>query len=350
MTVHDVSRGTRPPTGFQLGGQRIVPPVILAPMAGVSDSAFRATCMTSGCPLAFTEVVSAAGLVYNSGRTRYLLECADDEHPVVAHLYGHDPRIMAEAAETIASLDRFAGIDVNCGCPVRRITARGSGVALMREPELVGDIVRAVRSAVDLPVTVKTRLGIAIGDGLVGPLAAAVERAGADALIVHARYAEQHHRGDADWDALAALKRERDIRVVGNGGIDCAADAPRMLAATGVDAVMVGRAAWGRPWFFRDAAARMQGAAVPEPPTWEQRQRIMEAHFQRLLALREKEHLFRKSPPRPPPESASLAFRPHLLKYLSGSPAAGMVRRSLNDIRSPEALHDVLRRALHACV
>jgi len=225
---------------------------VLAPMAGYTDAAFRLLCRRRGCARTYTEVVNAEGIARGSRPTLYLLETLPDERPVVAHIYGRDPSVMAAAAVYIESLRRFDQVDVNTGCPVRKIVAKGCGAALMREPERVHEIVRAIVSAVSLPVTVKTRLGPTREELCVSEIAQAAEEGGAAEIAIHARTTAQKHGGEADWRTLARVKAERRIAVLGNGGVATAADALRMIRETGVDGVMIGRAALSDPWLLAE--------------------------------------------------------------------------------------------------
>lgn len=330
-----------------IGGLTVPVPVILAPMAGYTDSALRSLCLEFGCGMAFTEVTNAAGLVHGSGQTRHLLEARPGERPLAAHLYGNDPNVLARAAAAAEQMSRFDLIDINCGCPVRRIVAKGCGAALLRDPARIERIVRAVKGAVALPVTVKTRLGTEPGEPLVFDVARAAEAGGADAVIVHARFVAQRHGGVADWDALARLKQCCSIPVVGNGGVDRAADAPRMLAQTGVDAVMIGRAAVGAPWIFAQVNALLSGADW-EPPSAAARRDVIALHLERLIALKGLEQRYRKRGRYGARQAAALHFRAHLAQYLAGYPGWRRVLRGLQEMNTPEAVMTVVDRVLGA--
>jgi nifR3 family TIM-barrel protein len=313
-------------------------------MAGVADAAFRLLCREFGARLSFTEVVTARGLVHGSRRTAFLLETFDGERPAAAHFYGREPEVLAEAARHAEACGRFDAIDLNCGCPVRRITNKGCGAALMAEPALIERIVRAICGAVALPVTVKTRLGLTQAHRTIADVAAAVEQGGAAALIVHARYACNHHSGPADWEELARIKARCGIPVIGNGGADSGPDARAMMERTGVDGVMIGRAAWGAPWVFREAEAALRGEPVPPPPEPEERRRIAERHFDLVLALKRRQAELKLGNWRAPESAASLLFRAHLLRYAAGLKRAGRIRRELNTMNSAAAIRDALAR------
>jgi len=329
---------------LRIGSLVLDPPVVLAPMAGYTDVAFRALCRRHGCALTYTEVVNATAIVHRNGRTLDMLEIEDVERPVAAHLYGSDPATMAEAARYVEQLGRFDLIDVNCGCPVRKIVAKGAGAALMRDPDKIGRIVRAIREAVSLPVTVKTRVGLKPDRINILETAQAVEEAGAAALAIHARPASQVHSGPADWETLARIKACRRVPIIGNGGVDTPADVVRMFRETGVDGVMVGRAAVGNPWFFEQARAVLGGGVPRVPDTDERRAMVME-HLGRVMAMKERAAKRRRKRGLPPEETAVLTFRAHLHRYLAGFPRWPEVRRTLNTMKTEEqvlaALHTV---------
>ncbi len=268
--------------------------LLLAPMAGVSDEAFRALCREQGADLAFTEMVSAKGLSYANEKTRHLLALAPGEDQVAVQLFGHEPDTMAAQAAWIEQEmgELLAYLDVNMGCPARKIVSKGDGSALMREPELAASIVRAIRAAVAHPVTVKFRRGWAMGAETAPDFARRMEDAGACAVAVHGRFAEQLYRGSADWDVVARVKEAVDVPVIGNGDVRSGADAVALTARTGCDAVMIARGAEGNPWVFAQAKAALAG--VPEPPAPDARERIaMARRHARLLARREGKNIVR---------------------------------------------------------
>ena len=335
----------RPPDALLIGALNIRPPVVLAPMAGFTDCVFRSLCLRQGCGLVFTELVNAAGIVHGSRPTLELLAVAPGEQPVAAHLYGSDPGVMAEAAHIVEGLKRFASIDINAGCPVRRIVARGAGAGLMADPEKLGRMVREVKQAVTLPVTVKTRAGLTPERRNIFEVARAVEENGAAAIMVHARVASSRHAGAADWDVLAAIKSQVRIPVIGNGGVRSGKDALAMFGQTGVDGVMVGRGALGNPWIFNEIRASLDGAACQAPGPDERRAAILE-HLDRLADLK-------LSLARPKDATREIAeghavrqFRPQLLNYLAGSPGWNRVRRQLNDMRTREQVQAAVESVL----
>ena len=297
--------------------------LLLAPMAGVSDEAFRALCREQGADLAFTEMVSAKGLSYANEKTRHLLALAPGEDQVAVQLFGHEPDTMAAQAAWIEQEmgESLAYLDVNMGCPARKIVSKGDGSALMREPGLAASIVRAIRAAVAHPVTVKFRRGWAQGEETAPDFARRMEDAGACAVAVHGRFAEQLYRGSADWGVIARVKEAVDVPVVGNGDVRTGADAVALTARTGCDAVMIARGAEGNPWVFAQAKAALAG--LPEPPAPDARERIaMARRHARLLARREGKNIVR--------------MRKHAMWYLAGLPGAAAARAKINACVSVE--------------
>ncbi len=314
--------------------------LLLAPMAGVSDEAFRSLCREQGASLTYTEMVSAKGLSYANEKTRHLLDLAPGEDMVAVQLFGHEPEIMASQAAWVEQEmgTHLAYIDINMGCPARKIVTKGDGSALMRDPALAAAIVSAVRGAVEHPVTVKFRRGWAMGVETAPEFARRMEDAGACALAVHGRFAEQLYRGSAEWDCIARVKRAVGVPVVGNGDVRSGADARALIDRTGCDAVMIGRGAEGNPWLFAQAAAALRGDAVPAAPDASARIDMVRRHA-RLLAQRDGRNIVR--------------MRKHAAWYMAGLPGAAAARGKINacvsvedfDAVFDELLVEVARRA-----
>lgn len=338
------------PAPLRIGALTVETPCVLAPMAGFTDSPFRLLCKSHHCGLVLTEVVNAQGVMRDSPQTLHFLEAEAEERPVGAQLYGAEPEVMARAAQRIEAMGRFDLIDINCGCPVPRIISKGAGVALMRQPQLIHDMVRAIRAAVQLPVTAKTRIGLSDDQVNISEVAHAIEEAGADTLFIHARLASVRHTGPADWELLARIKSERGIPIVGNGGIDSAPDALRMQRETGVDGVMIGRAAIGNPWIFRAVHALWHDLPF-EPPALEERRAVIVAHLHHLI-----EHFSKKGGKTRRRNSHEQAachhFRAHLIKYLAGYPGVKRMLRHMEDMHTVDdvvrAVDEVLGVARHA--
>lgn len=322
---------------LDLGSLRVDTPVFLAPMAGYTDSAFRILCRRYGCGMVFTEVVNAEALVRGRNLSLHMLETDPAERPAAAHLYGSKPEVMARAAAVAARLGRFDLVDINAGCPVPKIVAKGAGAALMKDPARIQAIVSAVREAVTLPVTVKTRIGLDPDRLTIAEVGRAAEAGGASALFVHARVASNRHSGEADWSALARVKAERAIPVIGNGGVEKAEDVFRMMERTGVDGVMIGRAAVGNPWIFREIRAMADGRPVP-PRSFEELRAVIAEHLRRMTVLKAQELNYRRKSKYTPEERAALQFRAHLFRYLNGLRGCTEVRRRLQVMNTVEAI------------
>ena len=313
-----------------IGTLRVEWPVFLAPMAGYTDGAFRSLCLDFGCGAVVTEMASAHGLAIGHVRTGHFLEIWPDEHPLGAQIYGSNPAIMAAAAALVADMGRFDFIDVNAGCPMPKIRNRGDGAGLMRTPAKLAEIVRQVNAAVAgrLPVTVKTRIGWCADTINVMETTAAVEEAGAAAIFLHGRVAAVRHSGPSNWELIAETKRARKRPVIGNGGAKTAEDVFRMVRQTGVDGVMVGRAALGNPWLFRQIR-RWTPGAEPQLPTADEVRETFREHLRRELALMERRG--KKDLKHGAELTACLVLRPHLVRYLRGFRGFGVLARTLEE-------------------
>ncbi len=252
---------------MQIGSVTLAGRMVLAPMAGVTDRAFRQICREQGAALTVTEMVSAKALTYGDKKTPGLLALGVDEHPAAAQIFGHEPETMAEGAKIAREISGCDIIDINMGCPAPKIAGNGDGSALMRDPALAARVIEAVANAVDEPVTVKFRKGWDEKSVNCVEFARMAEQAGAAAIAVHGRTRAQQYSGNADWDAIAAVKRAVSIPVIANGDVAVPEDAVRILRHTGADAVMVGRGALGDPWIFARANALLEtGICPPLPP------------------------------------------------------------------------------------
>ncbi len=322
---------------IQFGNVIIDFPVVLAPMAGYTDAAFRSICKENGAGACYTEVTSAEGIRRDSQKTFQFLKVSELDHPIAGHIFGKSVEAMVEAAQYIEKLGCFDWIDLNCGCPVKKVVRRGAGAALMKEPEEIGEIVRAVKDAVSLPVSVKTRIGFspAFPDHLT--IAKIVEDAGADMIAVHGRLACNFHKGDADWEKLGEIKQALRIPVIGNGGVFTPQDATEMVRVSGVDGVMIGRGAVGNPWLF-DQIKNSQ-AATQLLPTLGKRREVIETHLCRLVELTSSTAEGRRRKAKYDPlQAACLHFRPHLAQYLKGLRGRRGLLQELNNLKTVETI------------
>ena len=243
---------------MQIGNLTLDNNVILAPLAGITNLPFRLLAKASGCGLVCSEMISANGLVHQSGKTEQMLNSAPEEKPISVQIFGSDPGIMAEAAAIVESKGADI-VDINFGCSVRKVIKTGSGVALMKTPNQVVALLKAVRQAIRIPLTIKIRSGWDASGREALNIARIAQDCGVDAIAVHPRTAGQHFRGLADWSIIAAVKKSVGMPVIGNGDIVSARDALKMLEETGCDAVMIGRRAIGNPTFFSRVLARING-------------------------------------------------------------------------------------------
>ncbi len=322
---------------LQTGPLSIDPPFILAPMAGFTKSPFRSICLRLGSGLVFTELVTAEGILRHHPRTMHYLDTLPEETPIAAHIYGDNPESMAKAARVIESLGRFSLIDINCGCPVPKIMRRGGGAALMKDPEKIREIVEMVSQAVSLPVTVKTRIGLAPDSINISPVARAVEEGGGKAIFIHGRTANNRHNGPADWDIIARIKDEVSIPVIGNGGITTAQEAIEAIKQYGVGGVMIGQAAIGNPWIFEECLCRWTGQPFT-PPTDQERFDVITEHLQQLYQFMLAEARIRNRTIDRSGAAACRHFYGHLVRYLAGHPGLGILRKSIAQIKNIDEL------------
>lgn len=256
---------------YSIGSVTLPNQLILAPMAGVTDLAFRQICREHGAGLTVTEMASAKALEYGDKKTPRLLRLARGEHPASAQIFGSDPACMARSAKRALELSGCDIIDINMGCPAPKIVGNGDGSALMKSPDLAARIVAAVKQAVPVPVTVKFRMGWDAQSVNCVEFARLCEQAGADMVAVHGRTRSQQYSGTANWDIIRAVKEAVTIPVAANGDVFAPQDVPRILAHTGADFVMIGRGSLGDPWIFERAHALMQTGVLPPLPSFAER-------------------------------------------------------------------------------
>ncbi|MEN6470750.1 MAG: tRNA dihydrouridine synthase DusB [Clostridiaceae bacterium] len=300
-----------------IGRPESAAPVFLAPMAGVTDLPFRALCASMGADFTYTEMVSAKGLSYGGKNSFALLETAAEERPCGVQLFGSEPAVMADMARMLSEryVGQLAVIDINMGCPARKITSNREGSALMLDPLRASRIISAVVKASSLPVTVKFRKGYDQTRANAPEFARMAEESGASAVTVHGRTREQMYAGKADWDSIAAVKRMVKIPVIGNGDVFSGADAAALLKHTGCDGVMVARGAQGNPFLFSEIKAALRGQLYEGPS---------DARRIETAILHVKAHVAHKG------ERAVIEMRKHAAWYVRGMKDSASVRARIN--------------------
>lgn len=306
-----------------IGGVRLKGWCVLAPMAGVSDLAYRVIAMAMGAAMTTTEMVSSRGLLYHNEKTEEMLKLDPSEHPVALQIFGNDPDTMAVAAKAAEAAGADM-VDINMGCPMLKVVKNGDGSALMKNVPLAHDIVKAMVQAVHIPVTVKMRIGWSRETLNAPELAAAVEEAGAAAVTVHGRTKEELYSGQADWGEICRVVDAVHIPVIGNGDVVDGRSAKALMEETGCAAVAVGRAAWGNPWIFREVNTYLETGEILPPPTRDERLSMAERHLKGLVAEKGEYIAVRE-------------MRAHASHYFHGLPRATALRREIMKAESEAA-------------
>lgn len=317
---------------MKIGNVEIENSLALGPMAGVTDLPFRLLCKEQGCGILYSEMVSAKAILYKNKNTDVLLNIDKREHPVGIQLFGSDPDIMAEIGSRVAEGD-CDFIDINMGCPVPKIVNNHEGSYLLTQPKLVEEILTKMVKAINKPVTVKTRKGFKDGESQAVEIAKIAESCGVAAVAVHGRTREQYYGGKADWDIIKAVKEAVKIPVIGNGDIFSPQDAKAMKEYTGCDGLMVGRAARGNPWIFKEINEYLKTGIVPEKPSAEEIKNMILKHASMLIEYKGEYTAVRE-------------MRKHIAWYTQGLPHSAELRRRCNEIVGWESLKEVIESRL----
>ena len=314
---------------WKIGNVEMENTFVLAPMAGVTDLPFRRLCKEQGAGLICMEMVSAKAISFHNKNTEALMEIAPEEHPVSMQLFGSEPELMAEVARSIEERP-FDILDINMGCPVPKVVNNGEGSALLKDPDKIVRIVKAVSSAISKPVTVKLRIGFENVPVDIVDIARRTEDAGAKAIAIHGRTRQQYYSGKADWDTIRRVKEAVSIPVIGNGDVDSPLKAEAMIKETGCDAVMVGRAVRGNPWIFRELNHYFAAGELLERPSVEEIRDMILRHARAQIDLKGEFTGIRE-------------MRKHVAWYTSGMRHSAGLRRESNQISSYEELENLLK-------
>ncbi|MEG2198959.1 MAG: tRNA dihydrouridine synthase DusB [Anaerovorax sp.] len=313
---------------LKIGNVVLENPFFLAPLAGITDAPFRRICKEEGASLVYSEMISGKGLYYNDKNTERLLKLYDDEKPVAFQIFGSEPEIMAHTAKTLAGRENCI-LDINMGCPVPKVVKNGEGSALLKNMDLIYEIVKKTVENAGKPVTAKIRIGWDEKSVNAVEVAKAIEAAGADAIAVHGRTREQYYSGKAQWSVIGQVKKAVNIPVIGNGDVFKGQDALDLMDQTGCDFVMIARGAMGNPWIFREALALWKGNPRPEPIALQEKLTTVNRQFD--MVLEEKGEY-----------AAVREMRKHIGWYLKGVHGAAEIRCKVNAIEEAKELKELI--------
>ena len=315
---------------WKIGSVEIENPFVLAPMAGVTVLPFRGLCKEQGAGLICTEMVSAKAISFHNKNTKALMEINPKEHPVSLQLFGNEPELMAEVARSIEE-QPFDILDINMGCPVPKVVNNGEGSALLKDPALIGKIVREISHAIKKPVTAKIRIGFEGYDVDPVEIAKIIEDAGGAAVAVHGRTRQQYYAGEANWEVIGRIKDAVSIPVIGNGDVDSPLKAEKMMKDTGCDSIMIGRAVRGNPWIFREMNHYFETGELLEKPDPKEIREMILRHARWQIELKGEFTGIRE-------------MRKHVAWYTSGMRHSAGLRRESNTIENYESLERLLSK------
>lgn len=317
---------------WYIGDVEIKNRIVLAPMAGISNHAYRSIIKEMGCGLIYAEMVSDKAICFGNEKTIDMLYMTEEERPIAQQIFGSDKDSFVKAAKYIEEVMHPDIIDINMGCPVPKVATRAqAGSALLKDPKKVYEIVSAVKNAVSVPVTVKIRSGWDFNSINALEIAKEVERAGASAIAVHPRTRSQGYSGHADWNIIKQVKENVSIPVIGNGDVKNCFDAKKMLDITGCDAVMIGRATLGNPWLIKECVDYLKDGTLPKIISLEEKKNMIQKHLNNLKSSKNE-------------KSALLEIRSHIAWYLKGIPNTNEIKNSIFKAKTIQEVEEILKR------